>query len=249
MWATSGQYYLLPSNGNSPIISSLTDLTKKVGITKPTGWELSPPPIPVLFEDLEADRDQNWICFHPPFSPGAPRNPLSYMKWHFPTKRAGLHTVDHWVTPGWIDSDTQKPALWTDELIHFVVDNFIPLLYDLIEPDTVYKRLVAAGHLQREARAAGKDDRSWGPGLKSEETTPVIASSLSINTEIKRKLRDGGEKWLFMRATTKCLEDGRMDAEVILLDIEGRIVALSNHIGIVIPLAQKKQRKPIKANL
>ena len=51
-----------------------------------------------------------------------------------------------------------------------------------------------------------------------------------MTMEVKKLLQPQGEKWLFMRARAKDIDDGRMDVEVTILNENLELVALSHHI-------------------
>ena len=58
--------------------------------------------------------------------------------------------------------------------------------------------------------------------------------TLLLNLEIKKGLGPEGQEWLFVRVRLKRIKNGRLDLEVIILDEEGDIVALSNHVNFVL---------------
>lgn len=220
-----------------------------------TEWKLSPPALSTSIADLENDRDPNWTSYLTPFSSVSYRNAQAYVRYHIPIKDDPRHTNDQWITPGWDDANAPNGPVWTNESVHFVVDNCLPLLPDLMNADRkdgFYHPTVAAGLLQKEARVNGKDDRLWGEGMSPSARSGRFAwimSTMSITTEIKKLLKPEGEKWLFMRATTKHLQNQRMDLEIILMDAAGELVALCNHIVQAIPLDAKMEKKPKKAKM
>lgn len=54
--------------------------------------------------------------------------------------------------------------------------------------------------------------------------------TLLLNLEVKKALPEAGVKWLFVRLECKRILNGRYDLEVLILDAEGELVAVSNHV-------------------
>ena len=231
----------------------MTDLLAPGHLTRSTGWSLSPAPLQASIEKLEADGDRNWTSYLTPFSPKSNRNAQSYIAYYLPVKSPTRHTIDQWVRPGWTDSSKPGGPAWTNELVHFVVDNCLPLLNDIVngeDQQRMYDIVIAAGQLQQKARSAGQQDKViWGEGLQnSDRGFPWIIATIAITTDIKCLLPADGERWLFMRATAKTLINNRMDTEITLMDAKANVIALSNQLAQVIPTSSKieKKSKPAK---
>jgi hypothetical protein len=58
--------------------------------------------------------------------------------------------------------------------------------------------------------------------------------TLVMNLDIKKVLPERGVDWLFGRVRAKQIKNGRMDLEVIIMDEGGDIVAISNHVCLVL---------------
>jgi hypothetical protein len=58
--------------------------------------------------------------------------------------------------------------------------------------------------------------------------------TLVLNLDIKKTLPKEGVEWLFGRVRAKQIKNGRMDLEMIIMDGDGDIVALSNHVCLVL---------------
>ena len=58
--------------------------------------------------------------------------------------------------------------------------------------------------------------------------------TLLLNLEIKKVLPPEGVEWLFVRVSAKQIKNGRLDLEVVILDEGGDIVALSQHVTLVV---------------
>jgi hypothetical protein len=217
-------------------------------VTIPTQWRLLPSPQPANVKLLEHDEDPGWISYRTPYSAQSYRRAQSYMNFVIPVKRGSLNIVDQWVTPNWHDHKLPDGAVWTNEMIHFVLDNCMPLLNDLMgsgRAQSLYEMVVEAGMAQKAARKAGRNDKIWGDGLDDPGLFPYIISTMTIATEIKKLLPEDGVKWLFMRVTVKSLKNDRMDYDIDMLDEYGDLVATSHQLVQVISIESKKPKKAV----
>ena len=68
-----------------------------------------------------------------------------------------------------------------------------------------------------------------------------------MNLEVKKTLPPEGVEWLFVRVRPKQIKNGRMDLEVVILDEQGDIVALSQHVCLILDaarnMAERKDKK------
>ncbi|MCJ1438944.1 hypothetical protein MMC27_008334 [Xylographa pallens] len=55
-----------------------------------------------------------------------------------------------------------------------------------------------------------------------------------LNLEIKKVLPPAGVEWLFVRVRAKQIKNGRMDLEVVIMDEVGGLVALSQHVCLIV---------------
>lgn len=62
--------------------------------------------------------------------------------------------------------------------------------------------------------------------------------TLLLNLDIKKSLPEEGVEWLFARVDTKQIKDGRMDIDLVILDEEGDIVALSTHVALAVDVSR-----------
>ena len=98
------------------------------------------------------------------------------------------------------------------------------------------------------------------PALRGTQTSSIDADfgfgrhpqdfwylTLSMTLEIKKLLPPQGVKWLFTRVQAKEIKNGRMDAEMTILDENSELLALSHHVCLVIDNAdgplKKRERK------
>jgi acyl-CoA thioesterase FadM len=68
--------------------------------------------------------------------------------------------------------------------------------------------------------------------------------TLLLNLDIKKPLPEEGVEWLFVRVESKVIKNGRMDLEVVIMDENGEVVALSQHVAFAVSaernLAERK---------
>lgn len=70
--------------------------------------------------------------------------------------------------------------------------------------------------------------------------------TLLLNLDIKKSLPDEGVEWLFCRVDTKLMKNGRMDLEIVIMDAEGEIVALSHHVALVVGSERNVKKRESK---
>nr|KMM69705.1 hypothetical protein CPAG_06019 [Coccidioides posadasii RMSCC 3488] len=181
-----------------------------------TGFNLTPAPAPggdgstpVDLARLVRDgKDGTWSRFEVPFTSlrTASRQIEIYTPREMEKVRRGF--VEQWVR----FKPYGQVSRWTDETLGFLVDMF-PMMLETFDT----KPWKGAG--QREE----KDElrKYWYP-------------TVLLNVEFKKRLPKEGVEWLYSRVHTKMLENGRMDLDIVVLDQAGDIVALSNHVALVV---------------
>ena len=55
-----------------------------------------------------------------------------------------------------------------------------------------------------------------------------------LNIDFKKPLPEEGVSWLFSRVRAKKIENGRMDLEVEIRNEGGEVVALSQHVALIL---------------
>lgn len=63
-----------------------------------------------------------------------------------------------------------------------------------------------------------------------------------LNLDVKKTLPAEGVEWLFVRVKAKKIENGRMDLEVVVLDEGGELVAVSNHVCLILSAERNLKR-------
>ncbi|KAK3360463.1 thioesterase-like superfamily-domain-containing protein [Lasiosphaeria hispida] len=64
-----------------------------------------------------------------------------------------------------------------------------------------------------------------------------------MNLEVKTALPEEGVEWLRMRIQPKVIQGGRFDLEVVILDEAGRVVALSQHVNLIVGLERNTAKR------
>ncbi|KAI8957294.1 thioesterase-like superfamily-domain-containing protein [Daldinia sp. FL1419] len=111
------------------------------------------------------------------------------------------------VAPGLIDQwiRFKSGEKFTNESLGFVSDKF-PSVVD---------------GLWRRERGGDRPLAFWYP-------------TVVLNLDVKKALPPEGVDWLFLRVQPKCIKNGRMDLEVVIIDETGEVVALSHHVVLVV---------------
>ncbi|KAK2612553.1 hypothetical protein QQS21_001491 [Conoideocrella luteorostrata] len=212
------------------------------GPTAATDWRLypDPPPKPNFGRVLAQQPDENWV-------PGLVQGeliPLTGRKLGlFPRVGFPINGVcDAW--NGFLGDermDATYLALMTD---------MIPSMSDtLLRNGGPYDAHVFHAEMERWAKL--------NPGIPCvmtnsiadamKATSFVYTNALSI--EYKRKIPEGGLRWVFTRAATKMLRNGVMDIEVSLCDEEEEVLAIAHHQDLILGVDGKFRDNKIKSAL
>ncbi|KAG8158257.1 hypothetical protein KVR01_012018 [Diaporthe batatas] len=183
------------------------------GLTLDSGWAMQPPPKPVDLSLLELGRDPHWV---------RKENPLgarftSFVRTHNNLEHYVPRTgTRRGVVDLWLRLKGKGQRFMTHDL-GYVADSY-PMVVE-----------------------------GWRPG-PDEEQTPFRTDetfwypTLSLNLDVKRSLPEQGAEWLFVRCSAKVIQNGRLDLEVIILDQQQNVVALSNHVNMIVS-AERSMKK------
>lgn len=198
-----------------------TRLSLEEGLTLATGWSPTPPPPPVDFGLLALGRDPHW----------ARRE-----------ERLGVSRFGSFVRAH-NNLEYYSPRGATRR---GVADMWVRL--------RAGERFTSHG-LGYLADAYPMVVEGWRP-LPGEEQTPFRSDemlwypTLSLNLDVKRALPEEGAEWLFVRSSAKVIQNGRLDLEVIILDQHQNVVALSNHVNIIVSAERSlKERSHAKGKI
>ena len=109
---------------------------------------------------------------------------------------------------------------FTNEALGFVADMFPQMVEGFNEEDDPYlvREKGVVEKLQKDGRRWA---RYWYP-------------TVTMNLDVKKALPDEGVEFLFCRTSAKMIRNGRLDLEVVVLDEGGELVAVSNHVVMVL---------------
>ena len=120
-----------------------------------------------------------------------------------------------------------KLARWTDDALGFVIDMF-PMVLESLDDEPWKDGLEGQGQGQDQGSQRDTMIGSNYAGPKYWYPTVVL------NVDFKKKLGVEGVEWLYSRVQAKRLRNGRLDLDIVVLDETGDVVALSNHVALVV---------------
>ncbi|KAK0716099.1 thioesterase-like superfamily-domain-containing protein [Lasiosphaeris hirsuta] len=193
---------------------TMNNLPAETGLSLPTGWALPhPPPATPDFAALRADSDPSWTAFR--HMAGSPIAHLVCLKnLQYFVPRRGHPQLG--VFDLWIRMASGEG--FTTEALGFVAD-CLPYPVEAYRP--------AAGE---EGGPFAHGDVFWYP-------------TVVMNVEVKRALPEAGVEWLRMRIQPKVIQGGRFDLEVVIFDEAGRVVALSQHVNLIVGLERNTAKR------
>ncbi|MCJ1399345.1 hypothetical protein MMC11_002547 [Xylographa trunciseda] len=198
------------------------------GISYATDYKLLPEPTPADVTKLAAGDDPGWIGYSNPYYPQSPTKVQTHLRFVMP-KRGSPHSsiTDEWITP------TRSGERFTNEMIGFVADQW-PQMCENYRAGSIHS---SEGIVARALRAANGATRPEDEGWRS----PFWYPTLSMGIEIKKLLPQEGIEWLFVRARAKEIKNGKMDVEVVIMDADLDLVALSNHVCFTVDVVPAKK--------
>lgn len=210
----------VPPGARRAVVAYITNglIESETGVTLPTGWALSHVPPPADLTKLPAGEDAHWERMHIPLMAKLPM--LHNLEFYMP--RAGHPlpaTHDLWVR-------LANGERFTPSSLGYVADAGPPLIVESYRPASRDAPVPEGGF-------------PFGKGL----WYPTVSMSL----DVKRRLPALGEEWLRLSVVTKAIQNGRYDAELLVFDGQGALVALSHHVALAVDVARNSaQRRPSK---
>jgi len=206
-----------------------TNLINETGPSFPTSFSLDPPPPKVELSMLESGQDSQWG--EPPKLPFIKfRKAVQNVHFFFPrVGQTSASTLDQWIT-------LASGEAFTDTSLGFVVDMFP----QIIENHRFHGKDPYAVDL---ANRPSEED------MKKSATGPFWYPTVLLNLEVKKALPDKGSKWLFVRIGVKMIRNGRYDIEVLVFDETGDLVAISNHVALIMEAARNLSKRTDKGKL
>ncbi|KAI0866293.1 thioesterase-like superfamily-domain-containing protein [Xylaria cubensis] len=211
---TSTIHITLTQDGREEVVAYITNanIDAEAGFTLQTGWSANPPlPAPPTdFNKLAADgQDADWVALKDLPYPKL-RKAVNRIRMHIPRNgQKQPNVIDEWVR---LESGERIPM----EGLGFVSDMWPQMIEGL-----VIKQQEMDGEAQNAKKSAGDLPWLWYP-------------TLVLNLDIKKALPPEGVEWLHVRVQSKHIKNGRYDYEVLIFDETGDLVAISNHVALVV---------------
>ena len=202
-----------------------SNIDTESGLTLPTEWSLTPPAYPVAdLARLAADEDEHWKL-EKQFPFAAFRKASQNLHFYFPRKGQSANgIIDEWIR-------FSNGERFTNQALGFIADMW-PQLVETYRDDS---------------------STGWDPAMteQSRKTTKTERArfwypTLLLNLEMKKGLHSEGVECLFVRLRAKQIKNGRTDLEVVILDELGDIVALSQHVTLILSVERNtaERREP-----
>lgn len=208
---------------------TVSPATAETGISAETAWALHPPAPGgtgpngrVNLSNLgRTGRDGDWVRIKAPF-PQFRRAAQQVELFGPDSGSRGRRVVDQWARfrPG-----GDKNARWTNEAVAYLTDMF-PMALDGLDT------MASESGVGQENKPA----KYWYP-------------TVTLNIDIKKRLPAQGPEWLYSRVQTKVVRDGRTDMDVVVLDEEGDVVALSTQVGLVVSASRNVGKREYQQKL
>ncbi|CAL8576990.1 hypothetical protein XPA_002848 [Xanthoria parietina] len=221
-------------DGQAPsVLGYLTqsNLGTEQGISLQTGWSLHPPPLPLLSSTtaaLKSDRDPNWTRARrlSTFRKAAARTEC-YLPRHGQLAPA---MADEWIR-------LADGGRFTQTALGFVVDQF-PQIVEMHPDASAAATASSSGDQGADGDGRGGRSREEEEAMRRTKWYPTVL----LNLEVKKALPEEGVEWLFVRVRAKRIQNGRMDLEVVVLDEEGDLVAVSDHVCLIVGAERNLKR-------
>ena len=201
------------------LVDRNTNIDVEQGLSLPTDFTLTPS-IPVVdLSRLLYDADPQWLSWTYPWSPQSYLKAATHIRWFSPVNGAQHPSIiDLWFTP------IPSTDSFTKEMLGSIIDHWAEVLENY-RSDSPFTS-------QRLADATFASDDTVG----TDPTAPPFRYvTLSVGFEMKKVLPPMGVQWLFLRAQIKKIQNGRLDAEIIVLDEKLELVAISHQISRIVP--------------
>lgn len=195
-------------------------LDAESGVTLPTQWKLEHAPPNADLSKLPSGEDESWERMNIPIMKKVPMlNNLEYYS------RRGGHvlptTHDYWVRLG-------NGERFTQTSLGFLADAGPPLMVESFRPVDKSAPIPPGGFAFNKG--------FWYP-------------TLTMTLEVKRKLPDDGLPWIRSRVVAKEVKNGRYDAELLMFNEEGELLAISNHVAMAMDIERNYSGREVKGKI
>lgn len=205
------------------VVAYLTNrsIATESGISLNTGWSFQPK-LPAVkdFTKLLTNEDPEW----PPLDLVIQRRVSAVKQLNIYYNREAMEKsgksshIDMWVC-------AKNGEPFKDPALGFLVDVTSSFVCEAHRPRTENEPPAAGGEFTHKVAF-------WYP-------------TLVMNLDVKKKLPEGGEKWLLIRCFAKQILNGRSDIEIIVCDRAGDIVALSHHVAMIVNFEKNMANRAI----
>lgn len=196
---------------------SVLNFSKAKGVSFKVPPLLHPAPPSVELAALKQDKDPNWVSVYLPWHPKTFLRANAYLKFFVHKDVPDRSYREWWATP------VDMRNVFTDETIGYVSDIILPIM------DSYFPEQSTGHHAAALARGLKqKRNRAQGNGELDDEDSdsyfaPVVYQSHIINLEVWKLLPAQGLRWLYIRASAKRIEKGRLSKEIVIMD-EGMLL-------------------------
>ncbi|KAK6071845.1 hypothetical protein SCUP515_07629 [Seiridium cupressi] len=156
-----------------------------------------------------------------------------FQRWQFYLPRNGP------LTPGvcdmWIRLASGERI--TQGVLAYVVDSF-PMDMNTFFASTEMRKLFY--NAPQNPETSTEENHS-----EDKQRAGVWLPTVVMNLEVKKALPEDGVEWLAVRATSKQIQDGKFDLDLVVRDGEGELVDLSSHVALILEMGRNMvKRKP-----
>ncbi|KAI9868600.1 MAG: hypothetical protein M1813_004450 [Trichoglossum hirsutum] len=227
---TSVIHITLVQDDHEEVVGYLTNsnIDKEVGISLDTEYSLHPPPVSADLSKLRDDTDPNWFRLRKMPDAEFRRAHMKVTTW---LPKQGQHHQS--IGDEWVSFSTGER--FTNQSLGFVrePDESIVFKTQLTSTYKICDMWPAVTENFR-PRNTSRIKNNRPPRTPLDENSAHWYPTLVINLDIKKSLPAEGVELLFVRVRTKGVKNGRLDAEVIIMDEQGDIVALSHHVCLAV---------------
>ncbi|KAL2262653.1 hypothetical protein VTK26DRAFT_578 [Humicola hyalothermophila] len=194
---------------------TMTDLRKENGVSLPLGFTLRhpfPPPPRPDFAALKADRDLHWARLKFPLGSRLRfARCLQNFAYYGPRASPPSKTpIDKWVRLASGERFTANSLGFVSDCWPYVVEEHRP------------------------SRKEAEEKARRGESVPFPPDATFWYPTVVLNLEVKKALPAEGLEWLQIRIQSRQVKNGRMDIEILLLDEQGELVAISNHVNLIL---------------
>ncbi|KAI9797006.1 MAG: hypothetical protein M1833_005839 [Piccolia ochrophora] len=228
---TSTIHVTLSQGPREEVLGYIThgNLETQIGPSFLTNFSLTPAAVPADIVLLRKNTDPSWaLQENMPFANF--RKAIRKVKIFFP-RRGQYHPSmsDQWIS-------FANGERFTNESLGYVADTFPQLVEGYLNRDPHDVDLADGDSIRAKSKAA----MYWYP-------------TLALGLDFKKALPPEGVDWLFTRVRSKSIQNGKLDLEVIIMDEQDRLIALSHHVSMVVPasrnLASRRDSERNKSQL